>query len=153
MMCRLKERATFCLACSSFKVGKMTTSSPSFQFTGVATECFAVNCRESMALSICTISNTYCCSQFHSRQPLILMAPTHMNTVAWNLKTTFVTFTSRPLDVQEAFQANLKEFEVWYCNLRSLDVCHLPLESYGQLLLDIGWRASSACQVRSQSKL
>ncbi len=32
----------FCFACSSETAGKMITSFPGFQFTGVATLCFAV---------------------------------------------------------------------------------------------------------------
>src|SRR5580704_16349805 len=37
----------FCFASSSETDGRMMTSSPSFQFTGVATLCFAVSCMES----------------------------------------------------------------------------------------------------------
>ena len=40
------------LASSSFTAGRITTSSPFFQFAGVATLCFAVSCIESIALKI-----------------------------------------------------------------------------------------------------
>ena len=45
---------TFSLACSSERVGTTTTSSPCFQLTGVATECLAVSCRESITRRIYT---------------------------------------------------------------------------------------------------
>ena len=38
---------TLAWACSSLSVGTTMTLSPCFQFTGVATECFAVSCSES----------------------------------------------------------------------------------------------------------
>ncbi len=41
----------FCLASSSETDGRMITSSPCFQFTGVATLCFAVSCIESSTRS------------------------------------------------------------------------------------------------------
>src|SRR6266404_2283555 len=42
----------FCCASSFDTEGRMITSSPCFQFTGVATLCFAVSCIESMTRSI-----------------------------------------------------------------------------------------------------
>src|SRR5580658_6313115 len=41
----------FCLASSSDTAGRMITSSPCFQFTGVATRCLAVSCIESRTRS------------------------------------------------------------------------------------------------------
>src|SRR5579863_6684645 len=41
----------FCFASSSVTTGRMITSSPGFQFTGVATLCFAVSCIESTTRS------------------------------------------------------------------------------------------------------
>src|SRR5229473_354307 len=41
----------FCFASSSVTDGRMITSSPSFQFTGVATLCLAVSCIESSTRS------------------------------------------------------------------------------------------------------
>jgi hypothetical protein len=42
----------FSAAWSSGIAGEMMTSSPAFQLTGVATECFAVSCSESMTRRI-----------------------------------------------------------------------------------------------------
>src|SRR5258708_21843583 len=42
----------FCCASSFETEGRMMTSSPAFQFTGVATLCFAVSCMESSTRSI-----------------------------------------------------------------------------------------------------
>src|SRR2546426_11677343 len=41
----------FCFASSSVTAGRMITSSPCFQFTGVATLCLAVSCIESTTRS------------------------------------------------------------------------------------------------------
>src|ERR1700678_1651158 len=41
----------FCFASSSVTAGRMITSSPCFQFTGVATLCLAVSCMESSTRS------------------------------------------------------------------------------------------------------
>ena len=42
----------FAFACSSETEGTIITFSPNFQFTGVATLCFAVSCNESMTRRI-----------------------------------------------------------------------------------------------------